>query len=234
MERRRDSIHALLATLLLSQGTPMLLAGDEHGHSQHGNNNAYCQDNALTWLDWQQANRGLTTFTAALIRLRQQIPALTGNSWWEEGDGNVRWLNKNAQPLSADEWQNGPKLMQILLSDRFLIAINATLEVTDIVLPEGEWRAVPPFAGEDNPVITAVWQDLRMDCVCSREDKKGVNHGEFREERSCNVGAPAAIEICCPNPGRRPRHASKRFNEQTRQTSRPLWWEVPHHRFRLI
>ncbi|HAK5143189.1 TPA: glycogen debranching protein GlgX [Salmonella enterica] len=158
MERRRDSIHALLATLLLSQGTPMLLAGDEHGHSQHGNNNAYCQDNALTWLDWQQANRGLTTFTAALIRLRQQIPALTGNSWWEEGDGNVRWLNKNAQPLSADEWQNGPKLMQILLSDRFLIAINATLEVTDIVLPEGEWRAVPPFAGEDNPVITAVWQ----------------------------------------------------------------------------
>ncbi len=66
-----------------------------------------------------------------------------------------------------------------------------------------------------------------MDCVCSREDKKGVNHGEFREERSCNVGAPAATEICCPNPGRRPRHASKRFNEQTRQTSRPLWWEVP-------
>lgn len=50
VERRRDSIHALLTTLLLSQGTPMLLAGDEHGHSQHGNNNAYCQDNQLTWL----------------------------------------------------------------------------------------------------------------------------------------------------------------------------------------
>lgn len=158
IERRRDSIHALLSTLLLSQGTPMLLAGDEHGHCQHGNNNAYCQDNALTWLDWQQANSGLTTFTAALIHLRQQIPALTGDRWWEEGDGNVRWLNKYAQPLSADEWQNGPRQMQILLSDRFLIAINATLEVTDIVLPEGEWCAVPPFAGEDNPVLTAVWQ----------------------------------------------------------------------------
>jgi glycogen operon protein len=50
---------ALLTTLLLSQGTPMLLAGDEHGHSQHGNNNAYCQDNALTWLDWGEANSGL-------------------------------------------------------------------------------------------------------------------------------------------------------------------------------
>ncbi|MGE1516134.1 glycogen debranching protein GlgX [Escherichia coli] len=158
VERRRDSIHALLTTLLLSQGTPMLLAGDEHGHSQHGNNNAYCQDNQLTWLDWSQASSGLTAFTAALIHLRKRIPALVENRWWEEGDGNVRWLNRYAQPLSTDEWQNEPKQLQILLSDRFLIAINATLEVTEIVLPAGEWHAIPPFAGEDNPVITAVWQ----------------------------------------------------------------------------
>lgn len=157
VERRRDSIHALLTTLLLSQGTPMLLAGDEHGHSQHGNNNAYCQDNQLTWLDWSQASSGLTAFTAALIHLRKRIPALAEDRWWEEGDGNVRWLNRYAQSLSSDEWQNGPKQLQILLSDRFLIAINATLEVTEIVLPAGEWRAIPPFAGEDNPVITAVW-----------------------------------------------------------------------------
>ncbi|HFD2336379.1 TPA: glycogen debranching protein GlgX [Escherichia coli] len=158
VERRRDSIHALLTTLLLSQGTPMLLAGDEHGHSQHGNNNAYCQDNQLTWLDWSQASSGLTAFTAALIHLRKRIPALVENRWWEAGDGNVRWLNRYAQPLSTDEWQNGAKQLQILLSDRFLIAINATLEVTEIVLPAGEWHAIPPFAGEDNPVITAVWQ----------------------------------------------------------------------------
>lgn len=98
VERRRDSIHALLTTLLLSQGTPMLLAGDEHGHSQHGNNNAYCQDNQLTWLDWSQASSGLTAFTAALIHLRKRIPALVENRWWEEGDGNVRWLNRYAQP----------------------------------------------------------------------------------------------------------------------------------------
>ncbi|EGM8503245.1 glycogen debranching protein GlgX, partial [Escherichia coli] len=122
VERRRDSIHALLTTLLLSQGTPMLLAGDEHGHSQHGNNNAYCQDNQLTWLDWSQASSGLTAFTAALIHLRKRIPALAEDRWWEEGDGNVRWLNRYAQSLSSDEWQNGPKQLQILLSDRFLIA----------------------------------------------------------------------------------------------------------------
>lgn len=157
IERRRASVHALLTTLLLSQGTPMLLAGDEHGHSQHGNNNAYCQDNPLTWLDWENANAGLTAFTAALIHLRQNIPALTQDAWWQEGDGNVQWLNQHAQPLHPDEWQNGVRRMQVLLSHRWLITLNATHDVATLVLPEGEWRAVPPFAGEDNPVVMAVW-----------------------------------------------------------------------------
>ncbi|HHT0393363.1 TPA: glycogen debranching protein GlgX [Raoultella planticola] len=157
LERRRDSVHALLSTLLLAQGTPMLLAGDEHGHSQHGNNNAYCQDNALTWLDWNQANSGLTAFTAALIHLRRCIPALTSNHWWQEGDGNVVWLNQYAQPLTADEWQHGTARLQILLSGRWLMTVNATPEVAHMELPEGEWHAVPPFAGEDNPVVMAVW-----------------------------------------------------------------------------
>lgn len=157
LERRRDSVHALLSTLLLAQGTPMLLAGDEHGHSQHGNNNAYCQDNALTWLDWNQANSGLTAFTAALIHLRRCIPALTSNRWWQEGDGNVVWLNQYAQPLTADEWQHGTARLQILLSGRWLMTVNATQEVAHMELPEGEWHAVPPFAGEDNPVVMAVW-----------------------------------------------------------------------------
>lgn len=157
LERRRDSVHALLSTLLLAQGTPMLLAGDEHGHSQHGNNNAYCQDNALTWLDWNQANSGLTAFTAALIHLRRCIPALTSNHWWQEGDGNVVWLNQYAQPLTADEWQHGTARLQILLSGRWLMTVNATPEVAHMELPEGEWHAAPPFAGEDNPVVMAVW-----------------------------------------------------------------------------
>ncbi|WHP31592.1 glycogen debranching protein GlgX [Trabulsiella odontotermitis] len=156
-ERRRASVHALMTTLLLSQGTPMLLAGDEHGHSQHGNNNAYCQDNALTWLDWEKANSGLTAFTAALIHLRQRIPALIRDAWWQEGDGNVRWLGQDAQPLSAEAWQHGVKRMQILLSDRWLITFNGTQDVADIVLPSGEWHAVPPFAGEDNPVTMTIW-----------------------------------------------------------------------------
>ncbi len=157
IERRRASVHALMTSLLLAQGTPMLLAGDEHGHSQHGNNNAYCQDNTLTWLDWAEANKGLMTFTAALIHLRRRIPALTRDSWWQEGDGNVRWLNAQAQPLSTGEWQGGTRQMQILLSDRWLITINASQDVTEIALPDGEWHAIPPFAGKDNPVVVAIW-----------------------------------------------------------------------------
>ncbi|RWR02416.1 glycogen debranching protein [[Pantoea] beijingensis] len=157
LEGRRCSIHALLTTLLLAQGTPMLLAGDEHGHSQHGNNNAYCQDNALTWLNWQQQDTGLISFTAALIHLRRRIPALTRDAWWQEGDGNVQWLNAGGQPLTHGEWEQGIHRWQILLSARWLITINATEEVGDITLPDGEWHAIPPFAGEDNPIRSMVW-----------------------------------------------------------------------------
>lgn len=157
IEHRRASMHALLTSLLLSQGTPMLLAGDEQGHSQRGNNNAYCQDNALTWLDWSQDNNGLIDFTAALIHLRKRIPALTQDHWWQECDGNVIWLNQHGQPLTPEQWQTDPCRLQILLSEHWLLALNATDEVTDITLVPGEWRACVPFAGEDNPVIVHLW-----------------------------------------------------------------------------
>ena len=157
IERRRRSVRALLTTLLLSQGTPMLLAGDERGHTQRGNNNAYCQDNALSWLDWQADEKGLVGFTAALIALRQRIPALTADRWWQAGDGNVQWLKAGGQPLKHDEWAPGMHRLQILLSGRWLITINATDTVNDIVLPDGEWRALPPFAGDDNPILLTVW-----------------------------------------------------------------------------
>ena len=154
---RKKLARNAVTVLLMSRGTPMFLAGDEFLNTQYGNNNAYCQDNTLTWLDWGEANSGLTHFTAALIHLRQRIPALTADRWWEEGDGNVRWLNKDAQPLSAQEWQHGITCLQILLSDTWLVTLNATDDVAEIVLPDGEWRAIPPFAGADNPVVMAVW-----------------------------------------------------------------------------
>ena len=68
----------MLATLLLSQGTPMVLAGDEFGRTQQGNNNAYCQDNEISWVDWDHGERGqaLTRFVEKLTRLRRQYPVL--------------------------------------------------------------------------------------------------------------------------------------------------------------
>ncbi|ROR13790.1 glycogen debranching protein GlgX [Erwinia sp. JUb26] len=170
VEHRRRSVHALLTTLLLAQGTPMLLAGDEHGHSQHGNNNAYCQDNPLTWLDWRHHDSGLFSFTAALIHLRRRIPALQVDRWWQEGDGNVEWLNYQGQPLSASEWQQGAHRLQIRLSQHWLIVLNATEEVCDLVLPPGQWRAIPPFAGEDNPILSTVWHGA-VHGVCVFQEK---------------------------------------------------------------
>lgn len=173
MARRRASQHALLATLLLSQGTPMLLAGDEMGHSQHGNNNAYCQDNALTWIDWRQADHGLIDFTAALIKARSHIAALTDNAWWEEGDGNVAWLNQHGRPLTPQEWQEGAPRLQILLSDNYLLVMNATSELAEIALPTGDWHALSPFAGEENPVVITVWQAPKHGvCLFQRSDKR--------------------------------------------------------------
>jgi glycogen operon protein len=164
--RRRVSQRAMLATLLLSQGTPMLLAGDEHGHSQQGNNNAYCQDNGITWLDWSQADEALTSYTAALIQLRQQIPALQQDGWWQEGDGSVQWLNAQGQPLSAQQWEQGDLQLQIRLSQRWLVLINASQHAVEMWLPEGDWQIVAPFIQEEPQAVLPAWhQTAHSLCV---------------------------------------------------------------------
>ncbi len=70
-----------IATLLLSRGVPMLLAGDEIGRTQNGNNNAYCQDNELSWLDWERADLDLAAFVAALVRIRRELGSFAGGEW---------------------------------------------------------------------------------------------------------------------------------------------------------
>ncbi|MEY2953312.1 MAG: hypothetical protein RLZZ401_1399, partial [Pseudomonadota bacterium] len=103
LAQRRALQEALLTTLLLSQGTPMLLAGDEIGHSQQGNNNAYCQDNETTWLDWQHADPTLTAHVRQLLAQRRETAALTADRWWEQGD--VQWADAQGQALSGAQWQ---------------------------------------------------------------------------------------------------------------------------------
>jgi glycogen operon protein len=102
---------SLLATLMLARGTPMLLMGDEIGHSQRGNNNAYCQDNELTWLNWPEADADLTAFVARLSRLRAADPAFHADLWLQgrpglDGLPDVRWASPSGQGLSAEDWHD--------------------------------------------------------------------------------------------------------------------------------
>ncbi|XZG69760.1 glycogen debranching protein GlgX [Chitinibacteraceae bacterium HSL-7] len=132
---------ALLATLLLSQGTPMLLAGDELGHTQHGNNNAYCQDNDISWLAWPDKGE-LIEYIGALIRLRQRCAALQSGRWWHEGDDSpVRWLNASGEPLKPHDWNdNAGRALAIELSGQMLILLNGSANQVPFRLPAGCWR----------------------------------------------------------------------------------------------
>ncbi|MEJ8838840.1 glycogen debranching protein GlgX [Ramlibacter sp. AN1133] len=102
----------LLATLLLSQGTPMLVAGDEFGRTQRGNNNAYCQDNETSWLDWEGLDESLLAFTRRLLRVRSSHPALRRRSFLSgrpiRGSGvrDVMWFRHDGQPMAGDDWNN--------------------------------------------------------------------------------------------------------------------------------
>jgi glycogen operon protein len=110
--RTRD-VAAMLATLLLSRGTPMLMAGDEFGRTQQGNNNAYAQDNAitwLTWLNWADADEALCTFVGQVAQLRARLPVLNTLGWLnDDNDSNVQaswWRGDDAHSMNAQDWQN--------------------------------------------------------------------------------------------------------------------------------
>ena len=102
----------MLATLLLAQGVPMLLAGDEVGHSQRGNNNAYAQDNETTWIDWAAGDQGLADFVARLIALRAALPVLRQKRFLHAkarpGDGlpDVIWRRADGQPPRPEDWHD--------------------------------------------------------------------------------------------------------------------------------
>ncbi len=102
----------LLATLMVSQGVPMLLAGDEIGHTQGGNNNAYAQDNEVTWLNWAKADHGLAAFVARLVALRQAHPVLRqrrflhGRPRGVDGAPDVRWLKPDGTVPAPHDWHN--------------------------------------------------------------------------------------------------------------------------------
>ena len=128
----------LLMSLLLANGTPMLLAGDEFGNTQYGNNNAYCQDNEITWLKWAEFNTALFELTKQTIALRKKMGSLNRDQWWSAE--NVQWLNIAGEPMTVEDWQNQQtKALQIVLDIRWLLLINAKAESQAFCLPAGEW-----------------------------------------------------------------------------------------------
>jgi len=152
---------AMLATLLLSLGTPMLLAGDELGRSQQGNNNAYCQDNEINWLDWRNADGDLTGFVAQLLAMRRQIPALAANRWWSgqpDGQGviDVEWLNPSGMRLDAQDWEDpAAKALTIRLSGDWLVLVNGSAHQVRFHLPPGKWHLTLDTAEESTASVHA-------------------------------------------------------------------------------
>lgn len=150
--RARD-VRALLATLFLSRGVPMLQSGDETGRTQSGNNNAYAQDNAGFWLDWENADGTLVALIARLAALRREHPLLQANSFLT-GKGeppDARWLKADGTGIADDEWPHLDALCLVLAgeSETLLIAINRGRHAVALTLPPGKWERL--FVSDDGP-----------------------------------------------------------------------------------
>jgi glycogen operon protein len=132
---RRADVKALLSSLFLSRGTVMLTAGDEGGRSQGGNNNAYCQDNAITWIHWDRLDEGLIEHAAALSTIRKRF-SLLGETAFLRSTVDVDWLTLSGTPMTVQDWEapfSGTLLVLLKTLDimqkrivRLAIALNRT------------------------------------------------------------------------------------------------------------
>lgn len=137
---RLYSSKALLSCLLLAHGVPMLLAGDEIGHTQQGNNNCYCQDNEISWLNWAEKDERLLKHVKRLIALRKQMTAdNVYNDWWH--DKNTRWLRPDGQLMQNKDWHDETaRALALQLQNKYLILFNGYRKPQTFVLPDGNWR----------------------------------------------------------------------------------------------
>lgn len=147
-----------LATLFLSQGVPMLLSGDEMGNSQHGNNNTYCQDSEISWIEWPKANHELIDYTSALIHFRKSHPVFTRRRWFQGqpirgiGVEDIAWFRPDGEMMKDENWDadfakalgvffNGLGLRCLgpkgdkLTDKNYYLAFNAGADTLDFTLP---------------------------------------------------------------------------------------------------
>ncbi|WP_420154719.1 glycogen debranching protein GlgX [Siphonobacter sp.] len=151
-----------ITTLFLSQGVAMLVAGDEMGRSQQGNNNAYCQDNEISWVNWEAADQELLEFTRKVIRFSKSHPVFCRRGWFKgqpiKGTGveDIAWFLPEGTEMSDEDWQNGfAKSLGIFMSghalrsvsatgkrivdDTFYVLFNAHYESIDYKIPPEKW-----------------------------------------------------------------------------------------------
>jgi isoamylase len=192
LELRARQLRNFLATLFLSQGVPMLLAGDEMGHSQGGNNNAYCQDNELTWIDWRllECSPGLVRFVRRLADLRRSRLWLRRDTFLKgtqrkAGLRDIAWLHPSGREMTEQDW-NDASLRCLALhmtgavdtragaAGDVLVVFNADAASVDLVLPEAAhgtaWRMVLDTErpdGEATPLIVRCKETLRLSPRCT-------------------------------------------------------------------
>ena len=156
----------LMATLILSQGVPMLLAGDELGHTQNGNNNTYCQDNELTWLSWDldEEQKGFCEFVRNLIGILRTQPVFQrrkfflGRAIRGEGIKDISWFEPSGQEMTEEAWSTGyarclgmrlagdligeiDERGEPIKGDSILLLMNAHHEAISFMLPKTRGRA---------------------------------------------------------------------------------------------
>ena len=162
LDLRKRQKRNLITTLFLSQGVPMLVAGDELGRTQRGNNNAYCQDNEISWLNWDEADQEFIEFTRNIIKLRKDHPTFCRRRWFQgqpiKGVGleDIAWFLPDGSEMSEEHWNNnfakslaiylngrglhavGPKGENIM-DDSFYLIFNAHHEPLDFMLPAAKY-----------------------------------------------------------------------------------------------
>jgi glycogen operon protein len=167
-----------LSTLLLSQGVPMLSHGDEYGRTQHGNNNAYCQDNEIAWMnwDWDEDQRKLFEFTKKIIAIRNEHPILHPRRYFKnrqiQGEGvfDIRWLNTDGIDMTQEEWDTSfIRMMGMMLNGELMSEVdefgNSLKQEILLILVNSYWESMPftmPYEGlspEWEVLVDTEWEE---------------------------------------------------------------------------
>ncbi|MBL8905664.1 MAG: glycogen debranching protein GlgX, partial [Rhizobiales bacterium] len=201
--RRANDVKSLLATLFLSRGTVMLTAGDEFGRSQGGNNNAYAQDNAVTWLDWAGMDRERFDFTCKLAEFRRRNGALFGDRWLTGGPidatgiPDIVWLHPDGRPMADADWAGGQALGFALYGggERVCVWINGSSESIAITMPS----ARASYHWEDAPATVPA-----RSVACCREARDTGRTAGTPDELLEKLAESAGIQ--------------------------PVWWDIEGHK----